>query len=411
MSHNPEHTWGRTGPFGLEYYRVVTDLLRQIRDDAPILAEIAARATETIRAGRTVYMNVSTGHMPSNELVNDREGSPGIFQVNTSDSNTQEEYDAMQAGDMLLTNRVSEAVKTVRDRGVYVVVFTTCYVNNRITPPGKVQPNENDLMPEDVATLVVDSHIPWGQGLLNVPEIPAMPVCPGSSNVTCSIHWMITAEVANALATGGSPDGSKAREYVDTLLQRLAAIREQEWSRIAETAPIIAKRILSGGRYFVKSRNNGVQSEANGVAAGLMMVNNLPARPAGEGGDKDTLLIAAVSVNDPEEIAWAEEARASGNFIIGIGQPGNDGLRSRCDVYFNDRCPEAAGILTIPGRKEGVCPATGIINNITMYLLTAQFVDEMCRRGAVPCFYMGYYRVLGEPYNKVMSELFKERGY
>lgn len=412
MTHHPEHTWGHTAPFGLEYYRVATDLLRRIRDDASIIAEVSARATETIRSGHTVYMNVSTGHMPSWELIGDREGSPGIFHVNTGDSNTPEEYAAMQAGDMLLTNRVSEDVRAAHNRGVYVVIFTTCYVNNRMTPPGAVQPNENNLMPEDVASRVIDSHIPWQQGILNVPEIPAMPVCPGSSNISCAIHWMITAETAYALATGGAPDGTKARQYVDTLLDRLAVIRETEWARIAETAPVIAKRIISGGHYFVHSRNGGVESEANGVAAGLMMVNHFrPPRSVSEGGDKDTTLIAAVSVDDPKEIAWADEARANGHFIVGVGQPGNEGLRSRCDVYLDDRCPEPAGVIPVPGRPEGVSPATGIVNNIATYMLTGQFVDEMCRRGAVPCFYMGYYRTLGQPYNEVMRALFTERGY
>ncbi|MBM3265063.1 MAG: hypothetical protein FJY97_16795 [candidate division Zixibacteria bacterium] len=411
MGHHPEHTWGHTAPFGIEYYRVATGLLRQIGDDATLIAEVAAKTVETIRAGRTVYMNVSTGHMPSLDLIADREGSPGIFHVNTNDSNTPEEYAAMRSGDMLLTNRVSEAVKEVRDRGVYVVVFTTCYVNNRITPPGMVQPNENDLMPEDVASRVVDSHIPWQQGILNVPEIPTMPVCPGSSNVTCSIHWMITAEAAYALATGGAPDGSKARLYVNTVLARLAAIRETQWTRIAEIAPVIARRIISGGHYFVRSRNGGVESEASGVAAGLYMVNKFELRPAQEGGEKDVTLIAAVSPNDPKELEWADEARAHGHLVVGIGQPQNNELRSRCDLYLDDLCPELGGVVPVPGRPEGVSPATGIVNNVAMYMVAGQFIDEMCRRGAVPCFYMGYYRTLGKPYNEVMGFLFDRRGY
>jgi hypothetical protein len=411
MNHHPEHTWGHTVPFGLDYYQSATGLLRQIRADAPIIAEVAAKATSAMRSGRKVYMNITTGHMPTNELVNEREGNPALFHFNGSDANTPEEYAAMQAGDVLMTNHVSEAVKAVRDRGVYVVVFTTCYVNNRITPPGKVQPNENDLMPEDVASRVIDTHIPWEQGLVTVPEIPVMKVCPGSSNITCTVHWMITAEVAHALATGGMPDGAAGRRYVDILLERLADVRERDWPRIAETAVGIAKRIIGGGHYFVRSRNRGVESEANGVAAGLMMVNHFDPRPAGEGGDRDTMLIAAVSPDDPEELGWADGARANGTFLIGIGQPHNDGLRDRCDVYFDDRCVEMEGVIPIPGRPAGVCPATGILNNIIMYMLTAQFVDEMCRRGAVPCFWMGYYRQLGEPHNRVIRTLFLERGY
>ena len=132
--------------------------------------------------------------------------------------------------------------------------------------------------------------------------------------------------------------------------------------------------------------------------------------PRARGGDKDVFLIAAVSVNDPQELAWADEAQTNGNYIVGIGPSNNGGLRDRCDVYFDDHCDEAAGVISIPGRPDKVCPATGILNNVIMYTLTAQFVDEMCRRGAVPYFLMGGYRFGGE-YNSLMRPFCLERGY
>jgi hypothetical protein len=122
-------------------------------------------------------------------------------------------------------------------------------------------------------------------------------------------------------------------------------------------------------------------------------------------------LIAAVGPDDPQELAWADEARANGNFIVGIGPSENDGLAGRCDVYFDDRCGEPAGVIAVPGRAERICPATGILNNIIAYMLTAQFVDEMCRRGAVPYFWMGFYREGGKAYSDIMRPFFLERGY
>jgi hypothetical protein len=44
-------------------------------------------------------------------------------------------------------------------------------------------------------------------------------------------------------------------------------------------------------------------------------------------------------------------------------------------------------------------------------MLIAQFVDEMCRRGAVPYFWMGGYRCGGGNYNEVIHPFFLERGY
>lgn len=411
MDIHPEHNWGHTIPFGEEYYQNAVKLLQDIRTDVQIVAEVSAKATDAIRAGNKVYANVTTGHMPTYELENEREGNPAQFEFTGADSCTPEQYAAMQAGDVLLTNSVSEAVRAARDAGVYVVVFTTCYINNHNVPPGKVNPNVNDWMPEDVASRVVDSHIPWHQGLVHPPEIPEMTICPGSSNGSCAIHWMITAEVACALATDTTPDGSLGHQYVDILLDRIADVRARDVSRINEVAVTIAKRIIGGGRYFVRSGNGGVESEASGVAQGLRLINSFEQRPAGEGGNKDTFLIAAVSANDPQELAWAEEARANGNYIIGIGPSNNDELQDLCDAYFDDRCDETAGVIAVPGRPEKVCPATGILNNIIMYMLTAQFVDEMCRRGAAPYFWMGVYRQHGDDYNSLMGHFFSERGY
>ncbi|MBI4552135.1 MAG: hypothetical protein HY710_07715 [Candidatus Latescibacteria bacterium] len=410
MNAHPEHTWGHTIAFGEEYYQNVVKLLWHVRGEAGVIAGVSAIAADALRAGHKVYANVTTGHMPTYELVNEREGNPALFEFTGSDECTPEQFAAMQAGDVLLTNHISDAERAARDAGVYVVIFTTCYFNNRNTPPGKVHPNPHDWMPEDVASRVIDSHIPWEQGLVHAPEIPEMAVLPGSSNASCSIHWMITAEVAHALATGLIPDGTIGRQYVDILLERLADVHAHDLDRLNETAVTMVKRIIGGGHYFVRSRNQGVASEATGVAQGLMLVNAFEPRLKDEGGDTDTVLIAAVSPNDPQDLAWADEARANGNVIVGIGPPINDGLRDRCDAYFDDRCDELAGVISIPGRVERICPATGILNNIIMQMLTAQFVDEMCRRGAVPYFWMGFYRY-GEQYNNVMRSFFLERGY
>lgn len=408
---DPEHTWGHTVPFGEAYYREARTLLSALRDDASILAEIAGVATDALRTGHTVYANVTTGHMPTYELVNEREGNPALFAFTGDDVCTPEQFAALRAGDVLLTNHVGEQERDARDAGVCVVVFTTCYVNNRNTPPGKVNPNIHGWMPEDVATRVIYTPIPWEQGLVRVPEIPHMKVFPGSAVGSCAVHWMITAEVAHALATDTPPSGAVGRRYVETLLERLDAIYAGEMASIQRLAVTLAKRIIGGGRLYVRSRNKGVESETHGVAQGLMLCNAFEPRSAQEGGDRDLLLIAAVVRDDPQEIAWADEARTRGNYIVGIGPETNPGLRERCDVYLSDRCDEPGGVIPIPGRPDPVCPATGVLNNVLTQMLLAQFVDEMCRRGAVPYFYMGGYRVGGSDYNRVIGPYMMERGY
>ena len=133
---DPEHTWGHTIAFCDQYFQRACALLRTTLDEVPTWTAVADRAVRTIRAGSTVHANITTGHMPTTELSNEREGNPAPFAFQGPDHHTPEQYAQMRAGDLLLTNCVTPAVQEVRDRGVHVIVFTTAYVNSAPRRPG-----------------------------------------------------------------------------------------------------------------------------------------------------------------------------------------------------------------------------------------------------------------------------------
>ena len=255
---DPKHTWGHTIAFCDQYFQRACALLRTTLDEVPTWTAVADRAVRTIRAGSTVHANVTTWHMPTTELSNERDGNPAPFAFQGPDHHTPEQYAQMRAGDLLLTNCVTPAVHEVRDRGVHVIVFTTAYVNSGAAP-GWLGDNPGGLMPADVADQVIDTHIPWEQGLVDVPQVPEMKVFPGSSNVSCAIHWCLTAEVMQALGTGGSPDGTKARAYLTVLLERLGEVNRRHRQAIAEEAVGLARRVIGGGQVDVNGSNEGVR--------------------------------------------------------------------------------------------------------------------------------------------------------
>lgn len=411
MRHDPEHTWGHTIAFGDQYHRRACELLQGTLDEAPTWTAVADRAVRTIRAGRTVHANVTTGHMPTTELANEREGNPAPFAFQGPDHHTAEQYAAMRAGDLLLTNCVTPAVREVRDRGVRVIVFTTAYVNSGSAPPGWLGDNPGGLLPADVADQVIDTRIPWEQGLVDVPQVPEMKVFPGSSNVSCAIHWCLTAEVMQALGAGGAPDGAKAREYLTILLERLDEVYRRHRQAIAAEAVALAKRVIGGGHVDVRGSNEGVRADAHGVAQGLMLTCAYEPRPAAAGGDDDTLIVTAVSADHPQEIAWAQEAKGNGARVVTVGMETSPRLRALSDRYLGNACDEAGGVVAVAGCEEPICPASGIIDNVLTQMLLAQMTDEMCRRGAVPYFYMGLYRAGGREYNTVLKRHFDARGY
>jgi hypothetical protein len=144
-------------------------------------------------------------------------------------------------------------------------------------------------------------------------------------------------------------------------------------------------------------------------------------RPCDAGGADDITLVGVVDsgVFNPGcaevELRWVAEAHARGNFVIGMGPAGYDRLREACDAYLPTACAEGGVIETQPdGLDRGltaICPTGGIVNNILMQMLHAQFAEEMIRRGHYPLWQMGSYRTGGREFNLKNDKLFLQRGF
>ena len=82
--------------------------------------------------------------MPHDELADERVGNPRHFERPSNREELAELFEALEPGDVVLTQTMFEQLRELRDRGVIVVVVTTCYVVNASHPPGQVT-NENGV--------------------------------------------------------------------------------------------------------------------------------------------------------------------------------------------------------------------------------------------------------------------------
>ena len=159
--------------------------------------------------------------------------------------------------------------------------------------------------------------------------------------------------------------GSIGSQYLDLMLQRLEDFHRRDLESANALAVTVAKRIIAGGRFYVRSRNGGVQSEATSVAQGVMLSNAFEPRPAAAGGNKDTSLIAAATADDPQELAWADAARANANYTAGTGPTEGNALQPPCDSHYPNPPPAATGTIPLPRTDQPDTQAPDPTNPLT----------------------------------------------
>jgi hypothetical protein len=61
------------------------------------------------------------------------------------------------------------------------------------------------------------------------------------------------------------------------------------------------------------------------------------------------------------ELRWAAEARARGNFVIGIGPASHTRLAAACDAVLGTACPDGGVIAASAGSSSSgaICPTGG----------------------------------------------------
>lgn len=416
-----EYTFGHTTLFMEEYHRGTMEILGSLSGEIDHIGELSDRVAAVIRSGGTVRNSANIGHMPATEQNEKRRGNPGVMTTHRKMTDKQNQaamgeadFSDLQKGDMIITCYCNRSLKEARDRGVYVVSVPVNYVNNEFWPEGYVLPNEDNLMLKDVSNEILHSYIPYEQGLVHPPEIPYMAICPSCTTALGALYWMLSAEIAARLADPKAKKPDRSAEYLAILTERVRRIGVAHMDTIRETAVEMTRRVRDGGRWFVRSiEHTGLASELVRVASGPWMPNT------GDWNAKKTsnvMLISAISPAHPEEVKLALEKQVEGAYVIGIGPASLDGaapsgrLIDVADAGFDNFSPESGGVIRIPGRKDTVCPTSGIMSNIIQQMICAQWADEMCRRGSVPYFLLGNYRK-GRIFNPILAPLAEKRGY
>ena len=413
-------------PFMDTWYEGMLAIAESIRDtQVPVIAQAMETAYDRMQHGGTVHSSAVTGHFAMFMGSVDLPGQPNVLPQSTI-SPRQAYFDALKPGDFLLTNAANQNILDAKERGVYVVSIINSYNRFSRTPPDGLSSTRMDLTVEAVSNLVIDSGVPWDNGLIAVPQIPQLKVCPSTGTANALVYWACTAALAALIGSKGSaPAGDAARLYLSQACDRFRMIgtdRAKINAEAARWADLVFERkarlLVYGHPQDVEpyqGARNMFVNEAYIVASGTMIADQYE-RQAETLRDSDIVLIGAFTPDNADEVNVARHARSIGAHTVafcpyGAGRDsGAPKLFGEVDTAFNTYCDESAGVVSVPGYDEPVCPLSGVTGNFVHWMLMAQWTDHMCRRGEPPYFWKGFHENGGKEYDDAANAKYLVRG-
>ena len=414
-------------PFIDQYYDGLMEIAHCVRDTSVgTIAQAMEKAYEIKRKGGNIYCHLLTGHFAMFAGCKDRPGQPYLL-PNRSDRNTDEDYENMKEGDFYITNGGTKRAETARKKGVFTVGITNNYNRFSKTPPDFLRSTSQTKI-EDVCDLVIDSHVPYYNGLVNAPQIPGFQICPSSGISQYLVYWACTASLANLIGTKGKGSSTEhAEKYLDLAIERFQMIGTDrpkiEWVGEKWADLVLGKKarlMVYGSPHKDVATYGGTKNvfvnEAYIVASGSMIAQRYE-HMADELREDDIVLIGSLESNHPLEIRCARHAKSAGAYTTAFCPFGIDGDTSgvhtfkEVDAAFNNYCDESEGVLEIKNFDNKICPLTGLTGNMIHWMLMASWTEHMARRGEMPYYYQGYHERDGRDYDQMVEPYFKKRGY
>ena len=236
-----------------------------------------------------------------------------------------------------------------------------------------------------------------------------------TSPMTVVTYWTVMAQIAHNLAYKDLSGTSEAAvQYLDTLMERLAAFHHDNLGTIMDAGEVMAERVLSGGKIHPWSGRNEFWIESNGTAGGLMGVYELDTETLTE---KDIVILATANATPEVEIDMARKVKEKGAWMIGIYPfEREDGISTAqlgelCNVSLDNLSGDVYGIFDMPGYDTKIIPTTTMMNNYAFWAVVGAYVEAMEKRGEAPYYWMSYHVPGGHEYDESIRSKFLERGY
>jgi hypothetical protein len=165
------------------------------------------------------------------------------------------------------------------------------------------------------------------------------------------------------------------------LLQEGIDRSRSQMPAMIDSAQHAAKRVVNGGRLFVAGSQPDFMPELTSRAGGLVCVTRAPTKMI-EIERSDVVLYSArsfLTLNDHLQIS---RLRERGVYVIAFASKAQTGTDFPPDVLI-DSGPDAG----LPLGNTRLCPADGVINILSAWAWTGEFISACTRLGKMPVVY------------------------
>jgi uncharacterized phosphosugar-binding protein len=233
-----------------------------------------------------------------------------------------------------------------------------------------------------------------------------------------------------------------ARTYLDTAIELLTRIREEEDAALDKGAQLIAEAIIDRKRIFAFGCTHSALPVQDLVyrAGGLMLVNPifgpgitaLDVRPPTLTSDMeklpgyakalldnspaksgDVLIVVSVSGRNAVPIEIAQLAAERGLRVIGVtSRAYSESVASRhasgkkmhdfAEIVLDNKVPAGDAVLEHDGVPQRFCPASGVTSTALLHALVAAAIEQLLARGVTPPVYLAANVDGGAEYNAAL---------
>lgn len=240
-----------------------------------------------------------------------------------------------------------------------------------------------------------------------------------------------------------------AKAYLDTIIEMLREIRDDEVEAIYQAATLLVDAIEQEKRIFAFGCSHSSLPVQDLIyrAGGLMLINpiygpgiaSLDTRPPTLGSDLeklsgfariildntpiregDVLIVVSVSGRNAVPIEMAQVARERGIRVIGITSlKYSQAVDSRhssgrkmyefADVVLDNKVEMGDAVLTDERLQQKFVPASGVTSTAVLQALVAAVIEKSLERGITPPVYLAANVDGGTEHNRRLLERYKER--